>query len=387
MNRRLTLAGLLVVGLLLALLLYPASRPDGTPGTATELGLNDVLGSSTPDDFARVLGPHRFVFPRDHGPHPEYRSEWWYVTGNLRTDRGKRFGFQLTFFRFALSAEAELSRSAWATNQAWMAHLAVTDVSGQHFYSFERLSRGVLGMAGARAKPFHVWLEDWELGAVADTTFPIRLVAAEDGVSLTLEAQTGKPLVLQGDQGLSQKGDEPGNASYYYSKTRLPVSGQIETPHSGQLAVTGLAWLDREWGTSALGHEQVGWDWFALQLGDNVELMFYRLRRRDGSADPHSAGSLVRADGTVARLAHDDVRIEVMDRWRSEHTNAIYPSGWRLSVPSASLDLRLRPELRDQEMDHSVRYWEGAVSVEGTRAGEPIRGHGYVELTGYDAGQ
>lgn len=387
MNRALIISGLLAAGLVLTVLFYPASGPDATPTPGDgEPGLSDVLGSIASENFARVTGPRRFEFPEDHGPHPQYRSEWWYFTGNLRTDRNQRFGFQLTFFRFALSADAPQSKSAWATNQAWMAHLAVTDVAGQHFYSFERLSRGVLGMAGAQAQPFRVWLEDWEAKALGDDAFPMRLTATHDGVSLEVEVQSGKELVLQGEQGLSQKDAQVGNASYYYSKTRLPIAGHIETPTSGRQAVTGFAWLDREWGTSALGPEQVGWDWFALQLGDGLELMYYQLRRRDGRSDPHSAGSVIRPNGDVARLAQDDVRIEVLDTWRSERTNAVYPSGWRLAVPSISLDLQVRPLILQQEMDHSVRYWEGAVFIEGTRAGKPVQGYGYVELTGYGGG-
>ncbi len=385
MTRTVFFGSVLAAAVVVTAILYAASSQQGTPdpGSAV-LGLSEVLGSDSLGDFARVTSPRLFEFPRDHGAHPEYRSEWWYFTGNLSTDLGQRFGFQLTFFRFALAGKSPPSESSWATNQAWMAHFAVTDVAGQRFYSFERLSRGVLEMSGARAQPFRVWLEDWEARGQSGATFPMRLTAAQDGVSVALDLASAKDLVLQGVEGLSQKDEQPGNASYYYSKTRLSVSGQVETPHSGRQQVRGFAWLDREWGTSALGSNQVGWDWFSLQLGDGLELMFYSLRQRDGQADPYSGGTLVHANGEVVRLARDDVRVEVLDSWRSERTGAVYPSSWRLLVPSAALDLSIEPLLADQEMDHSVRYWEGAVSVEGTREGKPAQGYGYVELTGYD---
>ncbi|QXD15464.1 carotenoid 1,2-hydratase [Rhodocaloribacter litoris] len=340
--------------------------------------------------YARATAVRPFVFPEDHGPHPDFKSEWWYVTGNLAAADGRRFGYELTIFRFALAPPDGTARaSAWATRQLYMGHFAVTDVAGRRFFPFERFSRGAAGLAGARARPFRVWLEDWYLEA--DTTQPapdpalpvMRLRAHEDGTGVDLVLRPLKPIVLQGDRGLDPKGDDPGNASYYYSMTRIATEGTV-TVDGATFPVEGLSWMDREWSTSALGPDQVGWDWFALQLSDGRELMFYRLRERDGGISPTSDGVLVAGDGTPRRLDHTDVVVDVLDRWTSPHSGAVYPARWRLRVPREALDLTLTPLLADQEMNVSVRYWEGAVRVEGTAAGSPVEGHGYVELTGYD---
>jgi predicted secreted hydrolase len=210
----------------------------------------------------------------------------------------------------------------------------------------------------------------------------MRLTAEEEGVSLSLVLESGKPPVLQGDRGLSQKGPEPGNASYYYSLTRMPSRGQV-TVDGRAYAVTGQSWMDREWSTSALGENQVGWDWFALQLSDGGELMYYQLRQRDGSADPFSGGTLIPAHGEPVRLSREDVRLEVGDTWKSPNSGATYPARWRLAVPSHNLTLELTPALANQELPVSVRYWEGSVRLSGSHAGVPVTGRGYVELTGY----
>jgi predicted secreted hydrolase len=354
-------------------------RQAAAPAAPPALALGDVL-SGDPQGFARALEPRTFVFPADHGPHPEYRSEWWYFTGNLRGRDGRRFGFQLTFFRFALTPRPEPRRSAWATSQAYMAHLAVTDAAGGRFHHFERFARGALDLAGARAEPVRVWLEDWQAEGLPGDGW--RLRAAEQGVALDLELIPERPVVLQGEAGLSRKSAAPGNASYYYSQTRLAARGGIRLEGVDH-AVQGAAWLDREWGTSALAADQAGWDWFALQLADGRDLMFYRLRRHDGTSDPHSAGSLVQPDGTVRRLGAGDLRITETGRWASPADGALYPALWRLEVPAAALDLRLRPLLADQELRASVRYWEGAVEVLAGGSAATPAGHGYVELTGY----
>ena len=331
--------------------------------------------------YAKALSPRVFRFPDDHGPHPEFRTEWWYYTGNLATANGRRFGFQLTFFRSALAPRMPPRESAWATRQAWLAHFTVTDVAGGRFHSFERWSRGALGLAGARAEPFRVWVKDWTAAAVGQT-FPMHLTAAEDGVSIDLVLQQGKPPVLQGERGLSRKSAEPGNASYYYSLTRMPASGTIRVAGES-FAVTGLAWMDREWSTSSLGKGQVGWDWFSLQLSDGWEAMLYRLRRKDGTADPASSGSLVDPRGGSLTVGLPQFQILGSGQWRSPRSGARYPDRWRLRIPEEDLSLEVRPLLADQELDVSFRYWEGAVGVEGTHRGRPVRGNGYVELTGY----
>lgn len=376
---------LFAVPVLLAGLLYWIATAPEPAGNTASLTVVEAL-SGEPQGFARAEQPRSFQFPQDHGPHPEYRSEWWYFTGNLRTGTGRHFGFQLTFFRFALAARATARASNWAAHQVYMGHFALTDVQGRRFHSFERFSREAAGLAGARRHPLKVWLEDWALeqtgGEKGGPRFVLR--AEQDGIGIELELASEKPPVLQGDRGLSQKGAEPGNASYYYSLTRMAARGTVRLAGSSH-AVEGLAWMDREWSTSALGEDQAGWDWFALQLDDGRELMYYQLRRRDGSVDPHSAGTLVAADGQVRSLTHEDVSVTVMGEWASPRDGARYPSGWRLRVPSVELDLELWPYLDSQEMDLSVRYWEGAVRFSGNAGQRVVRGDGYVELTGYAA--
>jgi predicted secreted hydrolase len=329
--------------------------------------------------FARALTPRRLSFPSDHGPHPDFRTEWWYYTGNLRTAAGRHVGFQLTFFRVALAPVAERRASAWATRQLYAAHFAVTDTAGRRFHASSRASRGALGLAGAAASPFRVWVEDWSAEGDGSSA---RLRAADAEVALDLTVSAAKPAVAQGDRGWSRKGPEPGNASFYYSFTRMPARGVVRLGRE-TLEVSGEAWMDREWSTSALGPGVEGWDWFALQLEDGRELMFYLLRRRDGAGDPFSAGTLVAADGSGRPLAAGDVQVESLAYWTSPHSGVRYPAKWRLSVPSAALSLEIEPRLADQELNVGTRYWEGAVAVAGSAAGRPLAGQGYVELVGY----
>ena len=369
----------LVLAVLFVLLLA-CQEPELDPRAS--LSVAGALRGGNDQGYARALEPRAFSFPADHGPHPEFRTEWWYYTGNLETAEGRRFGFQLTFFRSALAPEMPARESAWATRQAWLAHFAVSDVEGGRFRSFERWSRGAAGLAGVQAAPFRVWIKDWSAKAEGGPAFPMRLQASADGVALDLTLRQGKPPVLQGERGLSRKSAEPGNASYYYSLTRMPAEGTVRL--GGEpLAVTGLAWMDREWSTSSLGADQVGWDWFALQLADGSDIMLYQLRRADGSADPASSGTLVAPDGSSRSFSSKDFSLADLSRWRSPRSAAAYPAKWRVRVPAAELDLEVRPLLADQELDVSFRYWEGAVEVAGTRQGRPVQGRGYVELTGY----
>jgi predicted secreted hydrolase len=350
-------------------------------------------------EFQQALSPRPFAFPRDHGPHPGFRHEWWYVTGNLDTPSGERFGFELTFFRFALappqSARADARPggdspapavpSAWRTTEAYLAHFAVSDVAQHRFRFAQKLSRGALGLAGAQALPLHVWIDDWSLESTAAaggaTEAPWRLRAAQPGyeLDLTLEPQ-GEP-VPNGDAGLSRKSDRPEDANYYYSIPRVSVRGRL-LRGSETVAVNGLAWLDREWGSGGLGPTQEGWDWFALQLDDGSALMFYALRDRGGGRDRHSAGTWIAADGVPRALADADVAISVTGEWRNPD-GARYPARWQIRVPTLDLDVSVRPVLADQELRTSPRYWEGAVDVSGERAGRRIGGRGYVELVGY----
>ncbi len=361
-------------------------RSDSGEPIQASLALAEAMGGDT-TGYARAVEVRDLIFPDDYGPHPGYKTEWWYYTGNLNAEDGRHFGFEFTIFRFALAPSDTASEraSAWATNQLFMAHFALTDVAAEGFYAFERFSRGAVGLAGAQASPYRVWLEDWSMEGVAGDPFPMRLRAAEDGVSMDLTLEAAKPIVLQGDRGLDPKGPEPGNASYYYSFTRLPTTGTI-TVGERAYAVRGLSWKDHEWSTSALGDEQVGWDWFALQLSDGRDLMYYQLRRRDGTPSPFTNGILVAPDGTTNPLALGDVELEVLDTWTSPRSAATYPARWRFRIPSEDLDLQITPHMPDQEMNVSVRYWEGAVRIDGTAGGEAVTGNGYVEMTGYGEG-
>lgn len=344
-----------------------------------QIAIGELLSSAADPGFARALEPREFAFPADHGPHPQFQTEWWYFTGNLADSAGREFGYQLTFFRRALHAGEAESASQWAVRDAYMAHFALSDVAGGRFHSFERLSRGALGLAGATGEPWRVWLEDWSAAGSLEVGGNARLVARQGEVALELDVTAAKTPVLQGANGLSRKGSDPGNASYYYSLTRLDTRGRIALGER-QFEVRGTSWFDREWSTSALEPGQIGWDWFALQFDDGRELMLYRMRRADGALDPHSSGSLVDAQGGVTRLAAQDFALEVLDDWRSESSGVSYPARWRIRVPSAQLVLELTPKLADQELRHAVTYWEGAVNVE--RDGRAF-GRGYVEMTGY----
>jgi len=277
-------------------------------------------------------------------------------------------------------------RSAWRTRQIYMAHFAITDLDRKQFYASERYARDALGLAGAQAEPFRVWLDDWSLGTPSGETGPEgssywQLHAADKGYTFDLQLRPVTPPVLNGDAGLSQKAAAPGAASYYYSMPRLAVMGRIERDGK-PLDVQGLAWLDREWGSGSLGSDQQGWDWFALQFDDGATLMFYALRKRDGQLDPHSAGTWLAPDGTTHALSSSDVLIDVKDYWNSPRGGR-YPARWQLRVPTLKLDVDIRPRLADQELNTSPRYWEGAATIAGTRAEANVAGRAYVELVGY----
>jgi len=373
---------------LLAALAWLATARERAP-LAARLSLREAMGARADAAlFARATAPRAFSFPADHGPHPAFRTEWWYFTGNLAAADGRAFGYQLTFFRQAVAPDepgAAPRASAWATRQVYLAHFAISDIEGRRFHAFERFARGAAGLAGAELGPergLRVFLEDWSAeGAGGPAIFPLRLRAADGSIAIDLALEQGKPPVLQGDAGLSPKGPDHGNASYYYALTRMPTSGTL-TVDGRALAVTGASWMDREWSTSALPDGIVGWDWFALQLADGSELMVYRLRRADGTMDPFSRGSLVAPDGSATPLAAADLALTADGRWRAP-SGAEYPERWRLAIPSHRLALEVTPALPDQELPVSIRYWEGAVRVTGARNGAPVGGVGYLEMTGY----
>lgn len=332
--------------------------------------------------FARAEGSIPLHFPEDFGPHPEYQTEWWYYTGNVESEDGRHFGYQLTFFRRALLPGREVVErsSEWATNQIYMGHFALTDVNGEAFYAFERFSRGSAGLAGAFTEPYSVWLEDWRVEQIAEGQY--RLRASNEGVAIDFVLRDEKGPVLQGEQGYSVKGPELGNASHYYSLTRLISEGEIRIGDE-LFSVSGLSWKDHEYSSSALSAGQVGWDWFSIQLDNGYDLMLYQLRRSDGSVDPFSSGTLIAPDGSTIQIGAEDFTVESQDKWRSPHSGASYPMGWLLTLPDADLQLVLTPYLEDQELNLSFTYWEGAVFVSGTQNGREVSGEGYVEMTGY----
>lgn len=379
------ISGFIVLIALLSGGIYWLSSHQAANGIRSSIAVAEAMGNTDTTGYDRAIEPIEFRFPRDHGPHPGFKTEWWYFTGNLTAESGERFGYQFTLFRSALSPQATARNSTWAANQLYMGHFAVSDIDNEKFYFFERFSRGDEQLAGARTHPFRVWLEDWYCATASEDSlgnmpaFEIR--AGQDDVLLELTMESEKPLVLQGDQGLSQKGPGSGNASYYYSLTRLKAVGTVQIAGK-TYEISGNSWMDREWSTSALGEDQIGWDWFSLQFSDGQELMYYQLRNKDGSSDKFSKGILVDKSGKGKVFYRDEIELLVNDYWESP-LGGRYPSDWTLNVPAENLSITVTPFLKNQELDVAVRYWEGAVAINGERNGKPFDGRGYVELTGY----
>jgi len=342
-------------------------------------------GDKENQGFKRAEGSRKFTFPADHASHPEYQTEWWYVTGNLESLGHRKFGFQLTFFRRALNPKRPIIQSNWATNQIYMAHFSVSDIHNKKFHSFERFSRDSLALAGANVQPFKVWLLDWVIQSNDGDFFPLTLRARDksndDDVEINLQLVSNKPLVLQGDEGFSRKSSESDSASFYYSYTRLKAEGKIVI-NNETFRVNGDAWMDREWSTSALNETTSGWDWFSLQLSNDEEIMFYQLRKNNGETDLASSGTYVSKNGKVTKLRRDQVIIQALTHWQSP-SGVIYPSAWKFSIPEDNITLSIEPHMNNQEINFSVRYWEGAVKIMGTVGSKKITGHGYVELSGY----
>lgn len=345
-------------------------------------GFLEYLSGTDSKGFDRVIGPRPLEFPRDHGEHPDYQIEWWYFTGNLDSDEGRHLGFELTFFRFGLSGPVPDRESSWATRQLYLAHFAITDVEASTFHAAELRNRGALDVAGVQLAPWKAWNGGWSATSQQrDTLFPLELRAKDGEHSLNLRLEAVKARVDQGVDGYSRKGDEPGNASHYYSYPRLAVTGSVGLPGSTH-EVQGLAWMDHEWSTSVLGEGVAGWDWFAIHLDDGSELMAYHLRRKDGTIGEWSQGTHVARDGTVTKLSRSQFILESQKLWESPVTEARYPAAWRLRVPELGLDLEIEVATPDQELRLSTVYWEGAIIVRGTNSGR-----GYAELVGYAPGR
>lgn len=332
-------------------------------------------------------------FPADHASHPDYGIEWWYYSGNLDAASGRRFGYQLTFFRVGVDPQPS-NPSRWSVRDLFVAHLAITDVSGRKHRFAERMNRGGPGLAGALADRYRVWNDDWSAALDADGSH--QLQAFDAGIGLDLRLHQQRPAALHGERGYSRKGAQPGNASHYYSLTRMTTTGEL-TVAGERVAVTGMSWMDHEFGTSFLEPDQRGWDWLALQLDDGRDVMVYQLRRGDGSVDPRSSGTLVEPDGQTVPIWLDGGRsdstglrgftLQPGRLWRSPATEARYPVAWQLHVPGASIDLAVEAVVEQQELAAAqaggVSYWEGAIDVRGLVRGRPTKGRGYLEMTGY----
>ncbi len=349
--------------------------------------------------YQLALPGYKFAFPRDHGAHPQYSTEWWYYTGHLRAKNGRRFGYQLTWFRQALLPKLVNRRSNWATRDVVFAHFALTDENNRQFYFTDRISRGAAGVAGtsvvstrgaSSTRNAHIWINDWDLRFTNNLqTLSARgnsnAKATENApFSLELRQTPLKPLVVHGAKGVSQKAAGLGRASHYYSFTRLKTVGQLKL-NGETLKVEGQSWFDHEFGSNQLAKNQIGWDWFALQLNDGRELMLYRMRLRGGGSDPFSSGTLIEKNGRSTSLGLRDFSFQPLATWQSARTNATYPSKWRVQIPRAKLDLTIEPTVQNQELitarSTGIAYWEGSVRV--LDGGKNV-GQGYVELTGYD---
>lgn len=337
-------------------------------------------------EFTAAKEGYRYEFPRDHGSHDTFRTEWWYYTGNLSTKEGRRFGYQLTFFRRGMpAAQVKTQPSKWSITQLYLAHFAISDLSKKEFHHAEKLSRAGLGKAGAEAERLRVWIDRWRAEMTQESNHHV-LTASDGEIAIQFDLSPEKPPVLHGTSGISRKGADAGQASHYYSFTRMATTG-ILTIGKDTFDVAGTSWMDHEFGSADLGKDLVGWDWFSLQLNDQTELMLYRLRRADGSADPVSSGTFIDREGETHHLRIGDVTLEPLTYWTSPESRGRYPQMWRLTIPSKQLSLELTPLMAEQELITSrstqVTYWEGAIEVTGAANGTSIKGRGYMELTGY----
>jgi predicted secreted hydrolase len=341
-----------------------------------------VLATATlsPQDYKPALPGYMFHFPQDYFSHPDYQTEWWYYTGNLKSSDGHRFGFELTFFRQGVSRE---SRSGpWFVHDLWMAHLALSDINGQHFYHEERLNRAGPGIAGVDASTGLIWNGNWQ-AHIAERDEELRGIGNNFNIKLNLVST--KPPVLQGQNGVSQKAEGAGRASHYFSLTRLVTSGTIELDGK-TYQVEGSSWMDHEFFTGLMSASETGWDWLSVQLSDGTELMLYRLRHKEGAVDPYSSGSYVDATGKTTFLSVNDFTMTpATETWTGPLTKESYPMHWHISVPRFKIAFDVTTPLKNQLLTNKVgpSYWEGVIDINGVRDNVPLRGSGYLEMTGY----
>jgi predicted secreted hydrolase len=339
---------------------------------------------TTAEQYRVALPGYRYEFPRDHFDHPDFQTEWWYYTGNVKSEDGHRFGFELTFFRQGVNRDAAKTKP-WDVRDLYLAHLALSDLDGQVFYQAERTSRSGPGLAGSSPADGRIWNGNWQVQWQGTEQ---RMQAVDARFELQFSFRAEKPPVINGENGVSRKAEGAGRASHYISLTRLTAQGHIRV--AGKTTdVTGLAWMDHEFFTHQLEGNQVGWDWFSVQLDDKTELMLFRIRRSDGSTDPYSAGSFVDEQGVTTQLRSTDFTLQPLgETWTSKVTNAVYPIRWKIAVPRLGIELEAKTQLPAQELTShtqiSPNYWEGAVGFAGRKQHLSLAGNGYLEMTGYD---
>jgi predicted secreted hydrolase len=334
--------------------------------------------------YRTALPGYPYEFPRDHFDHPDFQTEWWYYTGNLKTADGHRFGFELTFFRQAVSRDPTKA-GAWELRDVYLAHLALSDLDGGKFYHAERTNRSGPGIAAVNESLGRIWNGNWQIQWRGSDQ---ELSAIDQRFQLHFTLHPEKPPVIHGENGVSQKAEGPGLASHYISLTRLATSGAIDLGNK-KIEVAGISWMDHEFFTQQLGSNQTGWDWLSIQLEDHTELMLFHLRRKDGSIDPYSAGTYVDTSGKTSHLRSSDFKLEpVGEEWLSPLTAATYPTHWKISIPKLGIELEAKTPLASQELTSnsklSPNYWEGAMVLAGKRNAQPLSGIGYLEMMGYD---
>ncbi len=337
-----------------------------------------------------ALPGYEYQFPRDHFSHPDYETEWWYYTGNLRAADGHRFGFELTFFRQALNLPKRtlaFADATWRPDQIYLAHLALSDIDSGVFFYTERLNRAGPGLAGVDAREERYWNGNWQVRWLAGRKGEQELKAVCRRFTLELDLTPEKPLVIHGENGVNQKGPEPGRASHYISFTRLHARGKLQL-NGNSLSLDGLAWMDHEFFTEQLDSTEAGWDWFSIQLDNNEELMIYRLSKKSGGADAYSSGTYVDSRREAHFLSGSEFSLSPGGFWESPHSRARYPLAWQIRIPSLDLQLTERTAFEDQELFSRDKafptYWEGAVTYSGEIHREIVSGVGYLEMTGYE---
>jgi predicted secreted hydrolase len=343
------------------------------------------LQTSEAREFLQALPGYQFKFPRDHAAHEDFRTEWWYYTGHLETVDHKHFGYELTFFRNGMAKADEKDHSPWKLNNIYLAHFAVSDINNKQFHYFQKLNRGGRGPAAASSDNYYVYNENWFVEQLGKQMV---LRAEAPGLAIHLDLDSAKPEVIHGENGISQKAACKGCASHYYSLTRLQTNGFIYIDGK-PAAVTGTSWMDHEFGSNQLTSEQVGWDWFSVQLSNNTELMLYLMRNSKGGIDPNSSGTVIRSDGSTRHLKIADFKVTSTKKWKSPSSKGEYPMEWLVEIPSEQCKLKITPAFERQELETDkstgVTYWEGASTTEGSFRQKPVKGEAYVEMTGYSA--